>query len=647
MRAVHVLVMVAAAVTAAACDLATRSATDHRLDLLERAFELRQQDPSRAAGLFAEAGRGAVLERARLEAWLEVLELGDATAGQWRVLLEDLPPGDLAARAWLGLADALADAGEVLAAVEVLENVPPEARTDADVILASLGDGPWRVSAAQRLAVLAPQRLRRVAPEMEDVIVVGLTVDQWLERTSRWCDAGLPRTAAAELRALRWQGDAEQRRRIAVARAELEAGSASRTLGLLPSSGNSGTEALILRAEAYRRRAWQRVPDAGARRAFSDCLDVANRAVASVGEDSSLRVAGLRLALECGTESGNLDLALAAWRGLEAVGWQDERRDWLGRRLGVAFAQRGGDVDVVHDFAGALPNHERCLRFWQASTAADGDGPLKRLADAPLADIYGIWARQSLGLVPPSAVELAPAVEPGLVPATVEWLMDHDAAAQAMREWRRIAESRGSTPREALAAADHAASIGDNNDSIRWLRTAFPELGAVDMWRAPSNAVRSYLPVRWHVELTAAAQEAGIEPWLLAAVGRQESAFTAHARSPRGAIGVLQLLPDTARLHARALGLGSAADLYEPQVNLRLGAHELARLLQRFGAVEPALAAYNGGETRVRRWWSRWSEVRRFSEAIPIPETYNYVRRVRYLAEAYRLVYDDVWGRSP
>jgi soluble lytic murein transglycosylase-like protein len=70
-------------------------------------------------------------------------------------------------------------------------------------------------------------------------------------------------------------------------------------------------------------------------------------------------------------------------------------------------------------------------------------------------------------------------------------------------------------------------------------------------------------------------------------------------------------------------------------------------LIRSFGALEPALAAYNGGLTRVRAWWKRWPERHRFVEEIPIPETYNYVRRVVYLSEAYRLVYDDIWRSTP
>jgi soluble lytic murein transglycosylase len=145
----------------------------------------------------------------------------------------------------------------------------------------------------------------------------------------------------------------------------------------------------------------------------------------------------------------------------------------------------------------------------------------------------------------------------------------------------------------------------------------------------------------------AAARESGLDPWLIAGVARQESGFAAHAVSPRGAIGVLQLLPSTARLHARALGLGSQPDLRDPESNLRIGARELSALIRRFDEVEPALAAYNAGVTRVRGWWKRWPDRHRFTEEIPVPETYNYVRRVVYLSEAYRLVYEEEWRTAP
>ena len=103
-------------------------------------------------------------------------------------------------------------------------------------------------------------------------------------------------------------------------------------------------------------------------------------------------------------------------------------------------------------------------------------------------------------------------------------------------------------------------------------------------------------------------------------VGTGLSKFVPALLSEDGvALGVVQLLPGTARPHARALGLGSRPDLFDPAVNLRLGARELAALLTRFKDVEPALAAYNAGENAV---------IRHGNKIPPYPETQNYVQKV-------------------
>jgi soluble lytic murein transglycosylase len=243
-------------------------------------------------------------------------------------------------------------------------------------------------------------------------------------------------------------------------------------------------------------------------------------------------------------------------------------------------------------------------------------------------------------------VRLGPPVLAGQPPSSVRRLIDVGADNAAVDQWRRIRRQRATTPDEAIAAADLAARRGMTTDTIRWLRAGFPELGTVNMAAAAENAVLAYLPLQWPEALIAASRESGLDPWLIAAVARQESTFAAHAVSPRGAVGVLQLVPSTARGHARALGLGSSPDLRNPEINIRLGARELGYLVRRFGALEPALAAYNAGETRVRGWWRRRSEPQRFTEDIPVPETYNYVRRVVYLSEAYRLAHYEAWRDS-
>jgi soluble lytic murein transglycosylase len=113
---------------------------------------------------------------------------------------------------------------------------------------------------------------------------------------------------------------------------------------------------------------------------------------------------------------------------------------------------------------------------------------------------------------------------------------------------------------------------------------------------------------RWRPAIDRAAAEAGVDPALLAALVAVESGGRPEARSVRGARGLLQLLPDTAREQAERMGL-EAADptaFLDPETNLRLGAGYLARLLRRYaGEVPFALAAYNAGPTRVDRWRRR------------------------------------------
>lgn len=642
---------VAAALVAAACVQAPRPAppggASERLELLDQAFASARHDPVLAARLFAQAGPGATLERVRLEAWLSALERSGAGERDWRGMADEDLPDDLDGRVALGLARALAADGHSAAAAEVLEGAPPNDRVAADLELMSLGDGNWREPAARRLAVAAPHRLRRVAPRDDDAALRGLGRVDRLERAAAWRLAGSPGRGAAELGSLRFSGDEERRRRHELARCEIAGGNPRRAISALHDVPVADPEAHLLRGEAYRRQGWQRFPHPSARASFDSCVDSARRGLEVSGGDASLARRSLRLVVECGTEAGRLDEALSAWWRAEALGWSDGPRDWLGRRLGIAVARRGGDPRSLVLLASSMPEHERCLRFWAALASPDRERELRALAGAKFSDVYGLWARAMTGEPAPDGVVLGPPVDPGPVPGPVAWLVDRGELDVAAAEWRRIRTLRGSWPAEGLAEAALADLRERPMDAIGALRAAIPELGTVAMDGAPVNAVRAYLPLRWPAALRASAAEFGVDPWLLAGVARQESAFTAHARSPRGALGVLQLLEGTARGHSRALGLGTSPDLRNPELNIRIGARELARLVERFGAVEPALAAYNAGETRARSWWRREPDRYRFTESVPILETYNYIRRVSYLAEAYRLVWSEEWRRTP
>jgi soluble lytic murein transglycosylase len=134
-----------------------------------------------------------------------------------------------------------------------------------------------------------------------------------------------------------------------------------------------------------------------------------------------------------------------------------------------------------------------------------------------------------------------------------------------------------------------------------------------------------------------------VEPELLQALMREESALDPKALSWAGAVGLTQLMLPTAREVARSLRLRapSAEQLQNPSTNIQLGAAYLARLLQRFdGNVALAVASYNAGEGAVSRWRAARpeTELDRWVEEIPLSETRGYVKRVLRSWNAYRLL---------
>lgn len=145
----------------------------------------------------------------------------------------------------------------------------------------------------------------------------------------------------------------------------------------------------------------------------------------------------------------------------------------------------------------------------------------------------------------------------------------------------------------------------------------------------------------WDAEIDAAARESGVDGSLLRALVAVESGGRPEALSSKGARGLLQVIPATARAEAERLGLGALDDddLYQPAVNLRIGASYLARLLARYGGDEAfALAAYNAGPTAVRRWRGRQPQRPALEVVLRegYPETRLHVTRVLRWREAYR-----------
>ena len=157
--------------------------------------------------------------------------------------------------------------------------------------------------------------------------------------------------------------------------------------------------------------------------------------------------------------------------------------------------------------------------------------------------------------------------------------------------------------------------------------------GAVVFLSEPDWYLRARYPLRYEHIVVGHADNYRLDPALVAAVIYQESKFKPEARSKSGAIGLMQLLPETAKGIAARTG-GSAfrvEDLDDPEINVRYGSWYLRHLLDKYGTEEQALAAYNGGQGNVDR-------------GVMYPETRYYVRRVQELKQTYARAYADELG---
>ena len=171
--------------------------------------------------------------------------------------------------------------------------------------------------------------------------------------------------------------------------------------------------------------------------------------------------------------------------------------------------------------------------------------------------------------------------------------------------------------------------------ALRIMRRHFQTLASTGDPTLPRAFWEMFYPYAWRDEMREAAQRRGIDPYLVAAVVREESSYYPRATSPVGARGLMQLMPATARLMA------PTGDLEDPGFNIELGTRFLAGLMREFNDPRLALAAYNAGPNRVRQWLStrRSDDIEAFVEQIPFDETRLYVKKVVLSWDEYRRIY--------
>ena len=187
-----------------------------------------------------------------------------------------------------------------------------------------------------------------------------------------------------------------------------------------------------------------------------------------------------------------------------------------------------------------------------------------------------------------------------------------------------------------------SAIRGNYYESISTLRRVFPDYNARAWDELPEEVWDLFYPTRYSDIVARHAKRVGLDTPLVMSLIRQESAFKATARSSADARGLMQLLPSTARETAPSAGVtrAQAGNLYDPEINIRLGTTYFAAMLKRHGRQEFALAAYNAGGSRVSRWVNEFvgDDIAGFVEQIPFTETRNYVKVVLGNVGHYRRI---------
>ena len=154
--------------------------------------------------------------------------------------------------------------------------------------------------------------------------------------------------------------------------------------------------------------------------------------------------------------------------------------------------------------------------------------------------------------------------------------------------------------------------------------------------------------IYYHLEYTDYIQESAdryqVNPYFIAAMAKCESDFDANATSSAGAVGVMQMMPETAQEVAN-LGLVdsikySPQNLKDPEVNINYGAAYLRYLVERYHEMNPAIAAYNAGMGNVDKWLSEDTDIR---ASVGFEETEKYIQLVNRAKSMYEKLYPDTF----
>ncbi len=215
----------------------------------------------------------------------------------------------------------------------------------------------------------------------------------------------------------------------------------------------------------------------------------------------------------------------------------------------------------------------------------------------------------------------------------------------ATTELEAARENAPNSPLINLRIAQIFRAQGENVAAINTLKRSYPDYGQTLPEEMPREVWDVFYPLNWWPVIREEAKRHNLDPYQIAGLIRQETVFNPMARSRANALGLMQLLPSTAKAVARSNNFGSITsnDLFNPNLNIQLGVAYVKQLQNEFRSFEYVAAAYNGGETRVRRWVreSPNQDIEDWVESIPLSETRLYVQGVYRNARIYQRLYDE------
>ncbi len=375
------------------------------------------------------------------------------------------------------------------------------------------------------------------------------------------------------------------------------------------------------------------------------------------GQASTARALYIRADLA--QDDNEFDRARDGFRRTIETGTGVEEVGFAYMRLGGLAVQAGRWADAIETFEGYRRRWPEGRRWGQAtywSAIAHRELGRDSIATARLRELrrvepisyYGGRAAEELGVPlldfptkpsPPrdgnAVAQVADAMAAYDLLRELDW---NDAARWQLDRIKSRFSSRDNTA-YALAEALNERGLADHGIAIGW--DLFRRGGG---WNA--RLLRVIYPLPFRSLILAEARDRDVDPFLAAGLIRQESMFQPAVRSGAGAIGLMQVIPETGETLARRLGVPRFHDdmLTLPEINVLMGMTYLRDQLTEYdGRLPLVLGAYNAGPHRITRWsaFPEFGDDERFAERIPFEETRDYVKIVQQNRKLYRALWAD------